>query len=99
MSDATVLPFSHPHPPQPAALKCGRTNWFRDRVRDAFCAALHRLGAPGAIRPISYRDQVTGQQLDVRVGRRYTQLTVGGRDYYFDRVTGCLEGTGSGCSH
>ncbi len=51
---------------------------------------------PGLIRPFSYRDAETGEAiLTLRTSPRYTVLTVSRREFYFDRVTGKLDGTGA----
>ena len=55
---------------------------------------MHRLGAPGAIRDFEINDELTGQQVSVAVGGTYVRLSVDGRDYYFDRLTGQFDGTG-----
>ena len=70
----------------------------RDQLRAWAVESLHRLlnqlGVPGAIQPLAYRDELTNQQISVAVGLHYTILTVSGREYYFDRVTGKFDGTG-----
>ena len=45
----------------------------------------------------SYDDIVTGGVIEVKVGSLFTRLSVNGRDYYFDRITGRFAGTGQGC--
>ena len=75
--------------------------WFtrlRSTLRLQLGRAMLRGGCPGLIRSIEIRDSVTGQVLAVQVGALFTRLTVDGRDYWFSRFTGKLDGTGSGCS-
>jgi hypothetical protein len=43
-------------------------------------------------------DGVTGQKVAVSVGDLFVRLSIDGRDYYFDRLTGRFDGTGLGCS-
>ena len=58
---------------------------------------LGRLGVPGAIRPVEINDQVTGLTIKVTVSPRFTMIKIDGRDFYFERLTGRFDGTGSGC--
>ena len=41
------------------------------------------------------KDSLTGQEVAVSVEVLFVRLTVDGRDYYFDRLTGKYNGTGS----
>jgi hypothetical protein len=59
---------------------------------------MNRLGAPGFIRDIEIQDEVSGHSISLHVGRLFTRLSVDGRDYFFPRLSGHLDGTGSGCS-
>jgi len=43
-------------------------------------------------------DSFSGQRLEIKVGIIYTRISVNGRDYYFSRLSGKFDGTGSGCS-
>jgi hypothetical protein len=54
-----------------------------------------RIGAPGAIKATEIHDPLTGQRITVTVGAFFVRLTVNGRDFYFDRLTGRFDGTGS----
>lgn len=54
------------------------------------------LRLPGFLRPLSLHDPATGLHLTVRTSERYTVVSVDGRDYYFNRASGSLDGTGSG---
>lgn len=55
---------------------------------------LYRLGFPGLVWPTVVHDPTTGQTLALAVGPHYVRITVDGRDYYFDRLTGRYDGTG-----
>lgn len=82
-------------PPSPIATHA--VTWherLRRRATEAFHRLLNRLGLPGAVAPMTFRDEVTGCTLTVRVGVYSTILTVDGRDYYFHRLTGTFDGTG-----
>lgn len=50
---------------------------------------------PGFIRPHRIEDRVTGDTVVIRVSRRFTTVSVNGRDYYFRRLTGEYDGAGS----
>jgi hypothetical protein len=73
-------------------------NWIdlaKGRLRDWLGQGLNRIGAPGAIAPVEIQDHATGQQIAVAVGALFVRLTVNGRDFYFDRITGHHDGSGS----
>lgn len=91
-----VLAF--PVQDRPAAAGASRWDIARDRMRLAARTLLNRLNVPGALRSVQIDDELTGQQLDISVGASFTRITVNGRDYYFDRVTGRYDGSGMGCS-
>ena len=90
------------HLPSP---KIGRSatvgaSWFairKSRIREWLGRRLNALGVPGAIQAFDIQDAVTGQQIAVQIGTLYVRLSVNGRDYYFNRLTGRFDGTGSGC--
>src|SRR5262245_5409935 len=92
---ATVIRFPTERITRPAS---GGWSWvyvLRSRARRALGAVLNRVGTPGAIQNTSVHDEVTGQQLSVAVSNLYVRVSVDGRDYYFDRITGRFDGTGS----
>lgn len=61
------------------------------RLAEWLCSLLN---LPGFVRPIDYPDKVTGDRIQIRIGRRYTVITVNNRDYWFRRVTGAFDGAG-----
>jgi len=65
-----------------------------DRIRLVLGHLAGRAGVPGFIRDTVIDDPVTGQQIEIRVYALDTRLTIDGRDYYFGRVSGRLEGAG-----
>ena len=79
----------------------GATKWqiAKGRLRLALGIVLNKLRAPGAIREVSHYDPVVESLIEVSVGPLFTRISVNGRDYYFDRVTGCFGGTGRGICH
>jgi len=57
---------------------------------------LNRLNVPGTVRDTYITDPLTGQNLEVRVGRLFMRISVDGRDYYFRRRARGCEATGAG---
>ncbi len=77
----------------------GASRWeiLTGRVRECFCAFLTRVGLPAPIRDAEITDSLSGQSIKIRVGRLFTRISINGRDYYFDRLNGLVDGTGCGC--
>jgi hypothetical protein len=44
---------------------------------------------------VEVNDAITGHRIQVKAGTLFTCITVNGRDYYFHRLTGKFDGTGS----
>lgn len=63
-------------------------------MRNALGAFINWLGWPGFVQEAEYHAK--GAEIVVRVkkSRRYTTISVNGVDVYFDRLTGCIDGTG-----
>jgi hypothetical protein len=70
---------------------------MREHTREVLGRLLAHAKVPGAISEVSIDDPVTRQHIGVHVSALYTRLTVDGRDYYFDRLTGKYDGAGMGC--
>jgi len=68
------------------------------RIWELIGRGLNWLKLPAAVRETSIMDSVSGQTITIHSGVLYTRISVNGRDYYFDRITGKFGGTGSGCS-
>jgi hypothetical protein len=68
----------------------------RLRLREWFGVFANWTGMPGALRAAKIHDPVTGQRIAISVGTLLVRITVNGRDFYFDRMTGRFDGTGSG---
>jgi hypothetical protein len=90
-----VIKFPIERIPRAAAEGASRWLIWKERLRELTGRALSRLGLPGAIAEVKINDSLTGQQISVDVGPLYVRLTVNQRDYYFNRVTGRFDGTGS----
>jgi hypothetical protein len=67
----------------------------RSRVKVGLGRLLNKLGVPAAIQPMEITDEITKQHLAVAVDDLFVRVSVDGRDYYFDRLTGRFDGTGS----
>jgi hypothetical protein len=68
----------------------------KSRLRYVIGSLLKRLHIPGAIKDIDLQDSITGQKVSVQVSSLFVRLSVNGRDYYFDRLSGKFDGTGHG---
>jgi hypothetical protein len=82
---------------RPSSMGASWWNIAFGRVELATGRLLNWLKIPGAVRDVEFKDALTGQQITVKVGSLFTCVTVGGRDYYFRRVSGKFDGTGMGC--
>lgn len=80
--------------PEPVSQGGPRFLW---RVRRACGWIIHRLRAPGCIRPVTIEDDVTGQRIRVSVDSTFVVINANGRDFYFRRLSGRFDGTGMGC--
>jgi len=67
----------------------------RSRIRAGIGRALNKLGVPAAIQPMEVTDEITKQHVAVAVDDLFVRVSVDGRDYYFDRLTGRFDGAGS----
>jgi hypothetical protein len=70
----------------------------KGRLRACLGHMMNWFGLPGAISAAEIDDHSTGQHVAVAVDAHFVRLTVNGRDFYFDRLTGRYDGAGSGLS-
>ena len=73
----------------------GGPSWsdrVREHLRGALGNILNRAGIAGAIQAVEIHDRE--DHLAVTIGTRLVRLSVNGRDYYFDRISGRYDGTG-----
>ena len=91
-----IIPFPSKRVSRQAA--GGATLWqvWKGRVRQQLGRSLCWAGIPGALAASEISDAATGQHISITVDAQYVRLCVDGRDYYFDRITGRFDGTGSG---
>jgi hypothetical protein len=95
MNGAPLRLISSRDRPSPAV--AGVDTW--QRIKDHARLALGRWSdcarLPGLVRPTRYNDPLTGNLIEVSVSGSATILSVNGRDYAFDRLTGRFTGTGT----
>lgn len=92
---ARVIPFPRKERGRPPTGDATILSIYTERLRNSVGAFLNWLRVPGAIRSVEIDDDLSGQQIVVTVGRRFVRLSINDRDYFFDRVTGRFDGTGS----
>lgn len=93
---ASIIDIAPSRPSEQGAPVPSFVRRARQWLHEASLNLLHLVGAPGVIRAMRCEDPVTGQSIQVRVDKRFTVLSVNGRDYYFRRITGKLYGAGTG---
>ena len=64
------------------------------RFRRMIYTLLDKLNCPGVVRDFTFHDHVTDQRLEIEVGLFLTRISINGRDYYFERLSGKFDGTG-----
>ncbi len=55
---------------------------------------LERAKTPALVKEFEFVDPLTDETVYLSTGETYTTLSVGGRQFYFDRLTGSLDGAG-----
>lgn len=93
---STIAPF--PSQVRCSAENASRLDILKSRISQYVGELLGRVRVPGVIASTTVNDSFSGQRLEIRVGTIYTRISVNGRDYYFGRLSGKFDGTGSGCS-
>ena len=56
---------------------------------------MQRLRVPGVVRPFEYNDPDRGERISLRTSTRYSILTIGSKELYFERTSGRFDGTGA----
>jgi hypothetical protein len=87
-----------PDHPTCSSENASRLHIFKSRLRQYAGKILGRARLPGFIAPTTINDSYSRQKIEVSVGIICTRISINGRDYYFSRLSGKFEGTGSGCS-
>ena len=77
----------------------GRWHQSRLAVKDAVLNvagwAMNWVHSPARLRPFEYVDPDTDETVYLYTDKRLSVLCIGPRRYYFDRITGRLDGTSS----
>ncbi len=68
---------------------------IRAWVSRVFGAALEFFHAPAKIKEFEYVDPLTNETTYLTTGARYSVLHVGDKRFFFDRITGRFDGTGT----
>jgi hypothetical protein len=93
-----ALPAQFPNHPYCSAENASRLDILKGRIGEFVGRILGRVQLPGLIASTTINDPYLGQTIEVKVGIISTRISVNGRDYYFSRLSGKFNGTGSGCS-
>jgi hypothetical protein len=92
----SIVRFPTERTGHPARYRATVFDIAKARLREWVGRLANWLRIPGAIQPTEIHDKATGQNITVAVGALFVRLTVNQRDFYFDRVSGRFDGTGSG---
>ena len=71
-----------------------KLKYLTKELKSWFGYTLNKLQICGLIQEVSFFDEVTQQQFSIKIDRRFTVVSIGGRDYYFKRLSGKFDGTG-----
>ena|SRR5579872_1478661 len=66
---------------------------LRDAVRNTAGWSLEKFRSPARLKPFEFVDPETNETTYLYTDRLYSVLCVGQRRFYFDRITGALDGT------
>lgn len=71
--------------------------WLRAKgiVLNAVGWCLEKSEAPAKLKEFEFVDPETNETIYLSTGRRYSVLHVGGKRFFFDRITGAFDGTTS----
>ena len=67
----------------------------KGRLRRLVGQCINRLGLPGSIQVMEFEDVAVGRHVSVAIDDLFVCLKIDGRDYYFDRISGKFDGTGT----
>ena len=89
----TVLRF--PEPLRSAQSNASRIRLWSAQIRLAIGRVMQHVGIPGAVRDVRIEDAPTGNCLEIATGPLFTRVSINGRDFFFERLIGRFDGTGS----
>lgn len=83
---------------EPLPIKNGISSFtkYLSRVKFFIANILNRFKIPGLVEEIEYIDNITSQKISIKTKSLFTVISIDGRDYYFNRLSGKFDGTGSG---
>ncbi len=90
-----IVEFPSERVSRPVRDRATATDIVRSRIRAGIGRLLNKLHVPAAIQPVEILDKITSRHVVVAIDDLFVRVSVDGRDYYFDRVTGRFDGTGS----
>lgn len=79
---------------KPAKMGASRWTITKESIKQRMGFLLNFLRIPGLVRPIKVYDRLTNTHIEVRLGGFFTVVSVDGKDYYFQRLTGKYDGSG-----
>jgi hypothetical protein len=68
---------------------------FRNRLSAIMGTWLERTRASARLRPFEYMDPNSGETISLSTTREYSVLSIGGRRFYFGRISGKFDGASS----
>jgi hypothetical protein len=69
-------------------------SWLRLRLRVLAGKLYNLAGVPGIVRDCNYTANVCNARIQVRAKELFTIITVNGKEIYFHRLTGTIDGVG-----
>lgn len=68
---------------------------LRDLWRECLGWVLEKLHSPAKIKEFEYVDPITNETVYLSTGTRYSVLRIGNSHFFFNRLTGQFDGTGT----
>lgn len=87
-----IIEFPRP----PGRFQLFLMRWQR-RIAVPLGWCMNKWNMAGSVAECTIEDETSGLTIEVRNSTRYTRVRINGRDFYFERVGGRFDGTGSGC--
>lgn len=94
MAQIYKLPLDQTHTGTAVQSNASVLEIWRGRFRGLIGGLLGKLGVPGLIKPVAIEDQVSGIKLSIHTGSLFSRISINGRDFYFNRLSGRFDGTG-----
>jgi hypothetical protein len=68
---------------------------LRDAWRESIGWVLEKMHSPAKIKEFEYVDPITNETVYLSTGTRYSVLRIGNSHFFFNRLTGQFDGTGT----